>query len=172
MKKAAVIFKPGFSTDVVIFFCGFLWHHFCVFGFLYFGCNVPKFWGGVFCLTHLLLLLSVLFFVLGVTGICGLVFVVVTQACLVIFTSAIPRDICVTGVLLGWSFWDINSGDLSAWPWGYVYHVLGIVVPDTSDTSDYCVFFIFVFLIFDLSSLSQYYFNEQIKILSHLCGTK
>lgn len=123
--------------------------------------------GGV-CLTHLLLLLSVLFFVLGVTGICSLVFVIVTQACLVIFASAISRDICVTGVLPGWSFWDISSVNLSAWSWGYVYHMLDIVFPDMSDISDYCVFFIFVFLIFYLSSLRQYNFNEQIKILLHL----
>lgn len=104
-----------------------------------------SFGGECFVLTLILLLLFVLFFVLGVTGICCLVFVIVTQACLVIFASAISRDICVMGVQLGWSFWDINSVDLSAWPWGYVYHMLGIVVPDTSDTSDDCVFFIFVF---------------------------
>lgn len=115
---------------------------------------------GCFVLTLLLLLLSVLCFVLGVTGICSLVLVIVTQACLVIFASSISCDNCVSGVLPGWSFWDISSVDLLAWPLGYVYHMLGIVVPDTSDTLDYCVFFIFIFLIFDLSFLSQYYFKE------------
>lgn len=113
MKKAIVIFKPGFSTDVVIFFCGFLWHHFCVFGFLYFGCNMPKFSGGVLFWLFFYFYYLYYFLFLGLLESVVWCWSLSLKHAWSFFASALSHDICVTGVLLGWSFWDIRSISLA-----------------------------------------------------------
>lgn len=102
MTKAVVIFKPGFSTDVVMLFCGFLWHHFCVFGFVYFSCNMPKFFGGVFSFgSSFTFIICIIFLFLELLESVVWCWSLSLKHAWSFFASALSRDICVTGVLLG-----------------------------------------------------------------------